>query len=55
MTQVELGDRAEIHPTWISQVEAGRVNPTFGNVLRISRGLKVPLPELARQAQELEK
>ena len=54
LSQEALGERAEIHPTWISHIESGRINPTWGNVRRISRGLKVPLPRLAQLAEEYE-
>ncbi|HEX2266159.1 MAG TPA: helix-turn-helix transcriptional regulator, partial [Solirubrobacterales bacterium] len=46
LSQEALGLRADIHPTWISHMESGRVNPTWGNVRRIAKGLRVPLPEL---------
>jgi transcriptional regulator with XRE-family HTH domain len=55
LTQEELGSRAEIHPTWISHVESGRVNPTFLNVVRISRGIGVSPADLVRLAEELER
>jgi transcriptional regulator with XRE-family HTH domain len=54
LSQENLGLRSEIHPTWISHIESGRVNPTWGNVRRIAAGLKVPLPVLAALAEELE-
>lgn len=54
LSQETLGHRAEIHPTWISHIESGRINPTWGNVRRIARGLRVPLPQLAELAEELE-
>jgi transcriptional regulator with XRE-family HTH domain len=55
LSQEALGHRAEIHPTWISHIESGRINPTWGNVRRIARGLRVPLPELAALAEALER
>lgn len=55
LSQEMLGHRAEIHPTWISHIESGRINPTWGNVRRIARGLRVPLPELAALAEEIER
>lgn len=55
LSQETLGHRSEIHPTWISHIESGRINPTWGNVRRIARGLKVSLPELATLAEELER
>ncbi|HST70539.1 MAG TPA: helix-turn-helix transcriptional regulator [Solirubrobacterales bacterium] len=54
LSQEALGLRADIHPTWISHIESGRVNPTWGNVRRIAIGLRVPLPELAALAEDLE-
>jgi transcriptional regulator with XRE-family HTH domain len=39
LTQVALGSIADIHPTWISHIESGRINPTWGNVRRIADGL----------------
>jgi transcriptional regulator with XRE-family HTH domain len=54
LSQEALGFTADIHPTWISHVESGRVNPTWGNVRRIASGLQVPLPVLAALAEDLE-
>lgn len=55
LSQERLGLQSEIHPTWISHIESGRVNPTWGNVRRIAAGLRVPLPVLAALAEELER
>jgi len=54
LSQEALGLRADIHPTWISHMESGRVNPTWGNVRRIAKGLRVPLSVLAALAEDLE-
>jgi transcriptional regulator with XRE-family HTH domain len=54
LSQEALGLRADIHPTWISHLESGRVNPTWGNVRRIATGLRVPLSVLAALAEDLE-
>jgi len=54
MSQEALGLEVGIHPTWISHIESGRVNPTWGNVRRIANGLRVSLPELAALAEDLE-
>lgn len=54
LSQEALGLRADIHPTWISHMESGRVNPTWGNVRRIAAGLRVSLSELAALAEDLE-
>ncbi len=54
MSQEALGLTADIHPTWISHLESGRVNPTWGNVRRIAGALRVSLAELAALAEDLE-
>jgi transcriptional regulator with XRE-family HTH domain len=54
LSQEALGLLAGIHPTWISHLESGRVNPTWGNVRRIAKGLSVPLSVLAARAEEIE-
>lgn len=54
LSQEALGMLADIHPTWISHMESGRVNPTWGNVRRIAGGLRVPLSVLAALAEDLE-
>jgi len=54
MSQEALGERAEIHATWISHIESGRINPTWGNVRRIAYGLGIELHELAKLAESLE-
>jgi transcriptional regulator with XRE-family HTH domain len=54
LSQEALGLLVDIHPTWISHMESGRVNPTWGNVRRIARGLQVSLSELAALAEDLE-
>jgi transcriptional regulator with XRE-family HTH domain len=55
LSQETLGHRAGIHPTWISHIESGRINPTWGNVRRIAKGLKVPLSQLADLAEDFER
>jgi len=55
LSQETLGLHAEIHPTWISHIESGRINPTWGNVRRIAGGLKVPLEVLAALAEDFER
>ncbi|HEU5106273.1 MAG TPA: helix-turn-helix transcriptional regulator [Solirubrobacterales bacterium] len=55
LSQETLGHRAEIHPTWISHIESGRINPTWGNVRRIAKGLSVELAQLAALAEDFER
>jgi transcriptional regulator with XRE-family HTH domain len=55
LSQEVLGEKAEIHPTWISHIESGRINPTWGNVRRIATGLDVKLALLAELAERYER
>jgi transcriptional regulator with XRE-family HTH domain len=55
LSQVELGSRAELHPSSISKIENGRADPSWGNLRRIAKGLGVPLDELAELAERLER
>ncbi|HZO07208.1 MAG TPA: helix-turn-helix transcriptional regulator [Solirubrobacterales bacterium] len=55
LTQESLAHRSDLHPTWISHIESGRINPTWGNVRRMARGLEVPLCTLAALAEELQR
>ena len=55
LSQEALGEQAKIHATWISHIESGRINPTWGNVRRIAKGLDVELAQLAALAEEFER
>ena len=55
LTQEELARQTDLHETYISVIERGQRNPTWGVVRRISLALGVPLPELARRAEEFER
>jgi transcriptional regulator with XRE-family HTH domain len=41
MTQEQLAEAAELHPTFISNVERGYRMPTIATLIRIARGLGV--------------
>jgi transcriptional regulator with XRE-family HTH domain len=55
LSQETLGERAGIHSTWISHIESGRINPTWGNIRRIAYGLDVKLSRLAELAEKYER
>lgn len=55
LTQEELGVRAGLHPTWISHIESGRVNPTLSNLALLSEGLEIELSRLIARAEELDR
>jgi transcriptional regulator with XRE-family HTH domain len=54
LSQEELAHRAELHATWLSHIEAGRVNPAWGTVRRIAAGLGVRVSELSARAEAIE-
>ena len=41
ISQEELAFRAEVHRTYISQLERGLKSPTLGMILKLSRALKI--------------
>ena len=53
--QEDLAERVGLHPTWISHIESGRVNPTIKNLALLSEGLQVKLSELIALAEELDR
>jgi transcriptional regulator with XRE-family HTH domain len=53
MSQVRLAEASGVAQTWISQIEHGRRNLSWSNVLRITAGLGVRLSELVERAETL--
>ena len=46
LTQAELAERAELAEQEIAALEAGELEPTWGDLRRIAAALEVPLPDL---------
>ena len=46
LSQEELGARASVHQTYLSQVEGGKRNPSVDVLERIARALKADIAEL---------
>jgi transcriptional regulator with XRE-family HTH domain len=55
MSQEHLAREMDVHPTYISRIEAGRRNVSWGTVLRISRALGVSLSQFVQTVDEMEK
>jgi len=51
ISQEELGFEAEIHSSYVSQLERGLKSPSLGVILRISKALNVPASELLRRIE----
>ncbi len=46
LSQEELGFRAGLHRNYVGAIERGEINPTFRVLLKLQRGLDVPLSKL---------
>lgn len=46
LSQEELADRAQLHPTYVSGIETGYRNPTVRIIARIAAALEVEPAEL---------
>jgi transcriptional regulator with XRE-family HTH domain len=54
MSQEALALATGLHPTRISHLESGRVNPRWGVARRLAKALGVDLAELAALSEKLE-
>lgn len=55
LSQEELGFMSGLHRNYVGAIERGEINPTFGTLLRLSRGLRLGLPELMSTYVEVER
>lgn len=46
MTQEDLADKASINVSYLAKIENGYVNTTVRYLIKLARGLKVPVKEL---------
>ncbi|HEX5592390.1 MAG TPA: helix-turn-helix transcriptional regulator [Solirubrobacterales bacterium] len=51
----ELAARTELPPRFLAAIEAGREEPTWGDLRRLAQGLETPLEELLELAESLER
>lgn len=54
LSQEELAARAELDAALISRIEAGEVDPTWGDARRIAAALGTSVDRLAALVEELE-
>jgi len=47
LSQIDLADRAQIHRTYIGNIEHGTRNLTVSVLVRLSRALNIPFSEIA--------
>ena len=46
LSQEHLGFRADLHRNYVGAIERGEINPTFRVLLKLERGLQLPLSEM---------
>lgn len=51
LSPAELGARADLDEDHVTAIEAGRLEPTWGELRRIAYALEVGLPELLEEAE----
>jgi transcriptional regulator with XRE-family HTH domain len=53
LTQEELGERCNLHRTYIGAIERGERNLSLQNIIRLADALGIRVSELIREAEEL--
>ncbi len=48
VSQEALGERAQLHRTYVGRLERGELNPSLHNILRVATGLGVDATDLVR-------
>jgi transcriptional regulator with XRE-family HTH domain len=54
LTQELLAEQSGVSASWLSKIEAGRCDPTWGDMRRIASELDVSLESLAEMAEDFE-
>lgn len=49
LTQEDLAAKADLHPTYISDVERGVRNPSWDVIARLAEGMDVPVATIAAE------
>jgi transcriptional regulator with XRE-family HTH domain len=53
LTQEDLAAKADLHPTYISDVERGVRNPSWDVIARLAEGMDVPSANIAASYDQL--
>jgi transcriptional regulator with XRE-family HTH domain len=54
LTQEQLANDTDLHQRWISNVETGKRNPSYGSLRRLAAGLDLSTSELLARAEQIE-
>ncbi len=51
LTQEQLANETELHQRWISNVETGKRNPSYGSLRKLAAGLGLTASDLVARAE----
>ena len=54
LSQIDLADRAQVHRTYIGNIEHGTRNITVSVLVRLARALEIPFTEIADLVDHLD-
>ncbi|MGD1057375.1 MAG: helix-turn-helix transcriptional regulator [Solirubrobacteraceae bacterium] len=54
LTQEQIANNTDLHQRWISNVETGKRNPSYGSLRRLAAGLDLSASELLARAEQIE-
>ena len=54
LTQEQLANNTDLHQRWISNVETGKRNPSYGSLRRLAAGLELSTSQLIARAERRE-
>jgi transcriptional regulator with XRE-family HTH domain len=54
LTQEQLANDTDLHQRWLSNVETGKRNPSYGSLRRLAAGLGLSASELLARAEQIE-
>jgi transcriptional regulator with XRE-family HTH domain len=54
LTQEQLANDSGLHQRWVSNIENGKRNPSYGSLRRLAAGLELSASELLQRAERIE-
>ncbi len=54
LTQIKLAVKAGVSMSWLSRIERGKVDPTWGTMRRLASSLNVSMESLSEMAEDFE-
>jgi transcriptional regulator with XRE-family HTH domain len=54
LTQEQIANNTDLHQRWISNVETGKRNPSYGSLRRLAAGLDISTSQLIARAEQIE-